>query len=190
MEFDSSNRLTYWNDSVNANSAFTVTTAMGWVLVAASKAAGSATPRFHKYRYDTNAWTHEDGSGAIADATLPGAGGSVFHGSADTTLSFFTGDILVNALFNRILTDAEVELLPFTLMHFHSLSPRGLWVFDQSLTTQSVLDWTGGGANQTAITGTALATNHPPLFSRYHFTRDATVVRGVSGRMLLLGVGR
>lgn len=39
-------------------------------------------------------------------------------------------------------------------------------MLDQSLTTQNVSDITGNGANQTALTGTAIATVHPPIWNR------------------------
>jgi hypothetical protein len=38
--------------------ALTCPTSDGWVLIAATKAAGTSTPRMHKYVYSTDTWSH------------------------------------------------------------------------------------------------------------------------------------
>ena len=155
-----------------------LTGAEGWCLLAATKGAGTVTPRFHQYVYGTNTWTHEDGSGTLADNTAPGASGTVRFGNGMNGFGAFSQAL--NAVFAAALTDTEIERLPYSLPAWYSLSPVGLWLLDQSLTTQGVADLTGLGANQSAITGTTIATTHPPVFSRgapvLAVTREAAVV--------------
>jgi hypothetical protein len=151
-----------------AYAAFTVKTAEGWVLVAGSKATGTATPRAHKYVYGTNAWTHSNFDRTLTDGSTPGAGGLVRLGGDSAFDGFFGGDLTLAALFNRVLTDAEVENLPFSLAAILAMAPVGLWLLDQSLTTQKVLDWTGGGANENALTGTSIASSSVPILGYGH----------------------
>src|SRR5262245_38024598 len=48
--------------SICQASTITLTTTDGWALVACGKGSGTVTPRFHKYVYSSNAFTHEDGA--------------------------------------------------------------------------------------------------------------------------------
>lgn len=144
-----------------ATSTLTVLTSSSWVLVAVTKASGSATPRFHRLVYSTNVWTHEAGSGAITDGGSPGAGGT--FRTAWQTGDLFQGDIAAIGIWPSALSDSQVEALAYSLAHWHAVAPQAMWVFDQSATMQSVLDWTGGGANQSSLTGTAVATTSVPV---------------------------
>jgi hypothetical protein len=163
---DTTNKLKFSVNGANVFqvSTFTVPVASNWVLVAAGKTSGTTTPRFHLYVYDTNTWTHEDAAGTMIDGsgqtTTTVEIGSIFNG-----FDSFDGDIALAGIFPSVLTDAQVETLPFSLMAWLSLSPAGLWLLDQSDTAQNVIDMTGGGANQTAITGTSVSTNSVPIFS-------------------------
>lgn len=192
---DTSDFLNYDRDnSADFNtSLFTVKTAEGWVLVGVSKASGTAVSRFHKYVYGTNAWTHSDSAGTCANPALPGAGGVAFLGEHQTGVAPFDGDMEVVANWNRVLTDAEVENLPFSLQHWYASGPVALWLLDQSLTTQTIADLMGSGANQTAITGTAIATNHPKVFNRgfpvLAVTRTAAVTAARFRRPAFLRTG-
>lgn len=146
-------------------STFTVVNADGWVLVAAGKATGSATPRFHKYVYSSNSWTHENGGGTLANAS--GTVNNVRFGEWEG-IDDFGGDLAVAAMWKRNLADGEVELLAHSLTAWHASAPTALWTFDQSATTQNVLDLTGGGANQSSLTGTSVSSSSVPVFSYGH----------------------
>jgi hypothetical protein len=169
MFIAATDELFYQSNTISTETpTLTVLATDGWVLIATGKATGTATPRAHKYRYDTNAWTHENHFDGIANSTAPGSDGTVRFGEMAAS-SFFIGDMLLLGLWNYKLSDAEVETLPFTLQAWLTTQtpPVGLWLLDQSATTQNVIDITGGGANQSLLTGTAVATNHPPVFNRY-----------------------
>lgn len=180
----SSNKVSYASDdSSHSTSTFTVTTSDGWVIVAASKVSGSAAARLHRYAFGTNTWTHEDGDTAVGDHSSA-AGGQIY-------LSYACGsDIECTALWNYVLTDAQVETLATSWQHWVSLAPVGGWLFDQSLTTQNVVDWTGGGANQSSLVGTAVSTSSVPGWNRHFWVPHQGVAVGTATRrrQLLLGV--
>jgi hypothetical protein len=142
--------------------ALTCPTTDGWVLLAGGKAAGTSTPRLHKYVYSTNAWSHVNAGSTLADQSSV-SGGTVRFGEWQDT-DDFAGDLAVAAVWNRLLTDAELELLPFTLQAWYASAPSGLWLFDQSAVTQPIADLTGGGANESARTQTTVSTTSVPLF--------------------------
>jgi hypothetical protein len=177
--------------STNATTA-TCLTAAGWMLLAAGKATGTTTPRFHTYTYGTDAWIHENAGGTSADASV-GSVTDVQIGARFNT-DFWQGDILIAGFYPAQLTDAEVENMAFSLDGWFApaTAPGAIWLLNQSLTTQNVVDSTGNGANQTALTGTAIATNHPPIWNRG--SRGVSVRRNTGAvvarhRRMLLGVG-
>lgn len=149
-----------------AISTFTVTSSDSWVIVAGGKDAGTAMPRVHKYVYSTGTWTHE---GTVTNLGNPGstAGGTVRFGEWEG-VDDLDGDLAAAAVFDRNLTDTEVEQLAHSLLGWYSLAPVGMWLFDQQATGQNVVDLVGGGANQSAITGTSVASSSLPGLSYGH----------------------
>lgn len=145
-------------------STFTTTAAKSWVLLAAGKASGSATPRMHQYVYGTGVWTHQNGTVPMGDGSL-GATVTCELGGYFNGFNALNGDLAVAAIFPGNLSDAAVETLLWSLMAWHSQTPLALWLLDQSATSQAVDDLTGGGATQTAITGTSVAATSVPGFS-------------------------
>jgi len=189
------NKLEFSNQTTQAVAAtMTLTVADGWCLVGTSKATGTVAPRFHKYVISTNTWTHENSGTTIADPTTPGT--NAFIGSSGAS-SGFDGDIAVEGVWNVVLSDAQVETLPFSLAAWRQIDPKGLWLLDQQATAQKVRDLTGNGANESSLTGTSVATTSVPLFSygaplpRVQI-QPAAVVGGGSNSprdLILLGAG-
>ena len=136
--------------------------ANGWCLVAAGKTGGTNTPRFHKYVYSTNTWTHENATGTLVDPTT--GSGSFLIGSG-VLGDFVAADIAVVGAWNTNLSDAQVEALAYSLPAWFAVQPKGLWLLDQSAVAQTVIDLTGCGANESSITGTAVGTSSVPVFS-------------------------
>ncbi len=134
----------------------------GWCFVCYTKAAGTATPRGHKYVYGTNTWTHTDAAATLGDSTPTT---SSIIGANGGNNSSWTGDIAICGAYAAALTDAQVESMAYGLPPWWQVAPNGLWILDQSATAMLVNDLTGGGANQTAITGTAVGTSPVPVFS-------------------------
>ncbi len=163
VRFNSTSDLSLQCGSTLQIGAVTITAANDWALAAITKASGTVTPRYHRYIYDTDAHTHADGAATVANNTAPTADPVI---GANNTTEFFNGDILIAASWNIVLTDAQIEILPFSLSAwFAPAVPRALWLLDQTSTAQNVSDLTGGGANQNAIVGTTVTTNHPVKFT-------------------------
>lgn len=170
----------------------TTLTVGDWVFVAVTKATGTVTPRCHFYKYASAAWTHENASGTIANIglALDRIRFGIYGG-----VTFCNGDIECVGLWNGTeLTDAQIEQLPFSLQTWPTLSPTGLWLFDQGDVGQAIYDRTGGGANEVSRTETTVATTSVPVFNRYG---EVMLVRGQAAAaaaatnrwLALLGVG-
>lgn len=149
---------TSWNGTDHANT-LKFTQADGWCIIAATKATGSATPRYHKYVLSTQTWTHDNGVGAVANATSISGGNIILGNVAGDQLA---GDIAAVAMYGRTFTDQEIESLAGSWEVWLSYGPMGAWLLDQAATAQTVLDWSGGGANQSAISGTTIQTGSVP----------------------------
>jgi len=150
-----------------ASSTFTVTVSDGWVLAAVTKNdVNPATVRFHKYVYTTNTWTHADSASMLGDSTHPSNSLAIGNWS-DASLGFpLPGDIDMAGIWNYNMSDAQVESLPFDLAAWYAPAvPRGMWRLDQDSTSQKVIDMTGGGANQSLVTGTAVSTASTPMWT-------------------------
>jgi hypothetical protein len=161
------NNLTLnWAGLISASPAIDVTVANNWQLVVGGKATGTSASRFYRYVYDTDTATFGNGSGTSANGTAPGTTGTYRIGSRDAG-PYWNGDILIAACWNRLLLDTEMENLRFSLQGWHASGPVGLWLLDQSATSQLVIDMTGSGGNETTRTGTAVATNHPKVWNRH-----------------------
>lgn len=145
------------------SSSFSVTTSDGWVLVAGGKASGTTTPRMHKYVYSSNTWTHENANGTAGNPSTV-SGGVLAFGRWEG-VDDLDGDIAAAAIFDRNLADAEVEQLAHSLQGWLAAAPVGMWVLDQQSTGTAVNDWTGGGAQQNTVNGTAVATSSVPGLS-------------------------
>lgn len=146
----------------------TVVTANGWHLVAIGKTSGTTTPRYHRYVYNTGVWTHENGSGTFNEAASGGTNttaeiGSILVAAGES----FDGDIAVVGVFPGVLSDTQIESMPFTLTAWYALSPQALWVLDQHATSQAVPDLSGNGSQQSGITGTAVSSVNVPVFNRH-----------------------
>lgn len=138
-----------------------------WAWAVWTKASGSVKPRFHFLNItDALAWVHVDGSANVADGTGPITSlvvGSDGSGSASTT---WRGEIAAVAAWGSVLNDAAVEAA-FTLSAADLAAANPDWgvLLNQASTSDSVVDFTGNGGNQTAIVGTAVDADEPPGWS-------------------------
>lgn len=178
--FNDTNNLRLFGQGLGlGDSTFTVTSSDGWVLVASTKATGSVPLSSYKYVYGTDAWTVNTTAGNVADGTAPGGSGSVKIGAYyDGLGSFFNGEMAAAAVFNRALTQAEIEALAHSLMAWRDAAPSALWILDQDQTSQPVYDLSGGGANQSAIVGTSAASSSSPVAYGERFI-EVTPIRAV-----------
>lgn len=171
--FDTAGRVGMSNAAA-APVGTTTLVASEWYCVSVGKASGNQRPRAHIYRYSTDTWVHENTGANIANANTP-VGLSIGGRVAD---QFMPGDIAIAGFWASELTDVQVERLPFNIKGWDSLSPTGLWVFDQADVGMSVPDLTGNGGNQSAITGTSVSTLSVPIFS---YGRNPWRIRTAAG---------
>ena len=177
MQFSDTNRIQLIIGSSNKDTTVAINSSDGWVLAGVSRASGSSVPRGHKYVYSSNTWTHTDAGAATGGDSTDLTGGRVQIGQWQNT-DRFNGDILKVGAAKRALADAEWELLPFTLLASLGMAPDGLWLLDQSATSQAVADLTGLGANQTSLTNTSVSTNSPPV---WNYGAGGLIVVGQAG---------
>lgn len=152
-------------DAASTTSA-TALTSGSWYLVAMTKATGTVIPRIHRYDYAANSHSHANCAGTLGDTT-PATQAQIGERFSASAL-YWSGDIAVVGCWNVVLTDAQIEAMAFSLMAWHQVPPKGLWVLDQAATTMKVNDHSGGGANESALVGTAVAASSVPVFSYGH----------------------
>lgn len=183
-----SSRLSLWISNANTlqltiassdkDTGISASSSDSWMFIGVSKASGSSVPRGHKYVYSSNTWTHNDAAAATGGDSGDLTAGRVQIGRWQTAAERWPGDIALCGAVKRALTDGEFEQLPYTLLAHIGVVPDGLWLLDQDATGQNVIDVTGGGANQTALTGTAISTVSTPVFN---YGAGATVGVGHAG---------
>lgn len=147
-----------------------------WRWYVMSKAAGSALPRIHVWDL-SGAWSHTDNSANVGDGT--GAVDTVYVGGNGSGANGWRGSIAVVAAWASQLNDAAIEAA-MTLRASDTFAATPGWMvrLNQSSTATSVTDDTGGGGNQSAITGTSIDADDPPGYS-YALTNnvDGTVAQ-------------
>lgn len=144
----------------NTNGLFTVAVADGWVIVGWRKANGSAAIRWDKCVLSTGTWTRGDGA-AAADITPVGAGGFLYLGR-DPGGEVMQGDIAAYAVWDKVLTDAEVNTLKDNYDNWVSLAPVAFPILNQSSTATPVDDYVGT-SDQISVTGTSVVAASSPL---------------------------
>jgi hypothetical protein len=155
------NKVGFLNDGSAARVTTTTTTsADNWCLHVATKATGTVTPKYHRYKFDTTTWvTGENFDGTVANPTTPGGTGLVQLGGDSGGGDWFSGRLAVIAYWNSVLTDPQILTLisTFTRANWLSLTPTGLW----DATDQFATDQTGNGATRTLLTGTTSDADDP-----------------------------
>jgi hypothetical protein len=124
-----------------------------WNLACVTKPTGTATARFHVYRYSTTSWTHSAGEGGNL-AALPAVTGA--RVGLDGFGNIYKGLIAcAGAWKSTELSDANVETLEDDIANWTSLSPTSLWLLDQASTATDVPDRVGTSP-QSSVTGTSV----------------------------------
>lgn len=147
-----------------ASSVATDTISAGvWYLLGFTKVAGAGQQvRSHFYNYTTGLWTHTNW-GTLSDATT-GPAASLRLGWFSGT-DALTGKIAASALYNKVLTDLQIEALTTSFDDWLGQSPVWAVKLNQSSIATSVLDQSGGGGNQAAISGTTVSVSEPAGWS-------------------------
>jgi hypothetical protein len=138
-----------------------------WLIVAVTKAAGSSIPRYHKYIFDTAAWSHANDGVSIGDATETG---STLHLGrwGDSGSAFMEGFLGGVGAWDRVLNDTEIESLDTGLQAWYDLAPVDLWRPGDD----PVNDYLGT-ADQVAVTGTEINYYNAPRGFDFAITEAA-----------------
>lgn len=137
-----------------------------WFLIAATKPAGYAFPVLHAVNMTTGAHATAEASDfagsdpASATAAVIGAG-SVGGSNA------LSGTIAATAVFNEQLGTDQIRSLAAGLTAWRRTSLQALWLLNQSVTTQKVVDQVSG-LGEVAINGTSISTFRVPNFTYGH----------------------
>lgn len=153
-----------WYGSSQAPSLAAASTSDGWTLIAYTKAAGTVTPKFHKYVYSTATWTHSNAGGTHDNGVAVQSGDNLQMGKWGNGSDRCAVDLALGGVWSRELTDDQIQQLAFSLQAWYAASPVEAWLLDQASTSQAVRSWSGSSA-QTSITGTSVSTSSVPVFS-------------------------
>lgn len=155
-----------------------------WCLGVFRKPTGSEVARISLYNFSTDTWQHADAASAESDWTAPGVGGTTYFSWRASTEEWIQGRVAVRAAWSNSVPwpanssgDSQIEAagLEVSLDNWADAFPDALWAFNQDATTTPVSDLTGGGADETSVTGTTVITNDPvPGFS-YVITTSSDV---------------
>jgi hypothetical protein len=161
----SSSGLHVETTSVGSSVSTLFGTADGWSLVVVTKASGSVAPRIHKYPLSTATWTRANAANAMVDQTMVSTDRLAFGKDESTNRNAMR--LAASAIWTVGMSDAQVSALATNLWtgdwYNHAAgTPVTLWQFNQGSTAVAVADLTGGGATETAISGTTVVTGDDP----------------------------
>ena len=140
----------------------TVATAHDWVIIAATKAAGTITPNVHIYK--NGAWVHEPALATVANTTSQ-AGGTVRFASF-SGIAFYQFDLAVAGEWQAELTNLQIEELVTNRRtrdwaENTAGTPSALWELNQVSVATPITDLTGAGAEESLRTDTEVITSGP-----------------------------
>ncbi len=166
--------LALYNGSSVPGTSVTAPVLNAWQCIFASHEAGATgVVRFSRYTYNDARIVHENAGTQPDNTTTSHVIGSAFGG-------YYLGSLVAAAaVFPTVLADGARLTTAVTFAGWAARGPSALWRLDGDPLVP-VIDLSGNGADQTAITGTAHSADEPP-----GFWPAATRPR----RSLLLGVG-
>jgi hypothetical protein len=148
-------------DQTDPNMA--LTPADGWAIYAVTKAAGTVVPNFHLFKGGT--WYHA-GSFFSLTATDPTGHSYIRAGRLGAGTNYGAVDLAVGGVWGANLSTGQVEELSANskTLDWQNNSgggPSGGWNYNQASTGTAITDFTGNGADQTAIGGTTTTPTGP-----------------------------
>jgi hypothetical protein len=181
ISLQTSGLIRFANITVDNRDSTTALIAGTWYLIAATKATGTVTSRFHIYDYSAETWVHEDTTGGTTSNIVSPDMDRINFGSNGGGLNLHDGKMAACALWNAALSDGDLEsLVPgdYADITGFSTAPVGAWRFDQASPGDGLEDDIGS-ADETSITGTASVLEAP-----FGFDSDSPITfvgRGAKG---------
>jgi hypothetical protein len=171
-----------WNygQGVAARDIGDLTTSEGWAVYAGHKGNGGAAAPVGRKIILGGATTTVTAPSALADGTVPGAGGILQVGRWGTAAEYLGADIAACAVWDYELSDAEIDaLITYAGWSATVSPPKWLVKFNQANATDAISDNTGNGGGSSAITGTTIVSD-PAGFFGGGATVTATAVVGTA----------
>lgn len=134
-----------------------------WYWAVVTKASGSTLPRWHFKNVTTGgAWSHTDAANTVTDGTGPITSLRVGNDSAGSTGDAWHGNIAACATWTSALADLAVEAAcTLAASDLAAAAPGWMVRLNQANVATPVTDDTGGGGDQTAISGTSVDAAEP-----------------------------
>lgn len=134
-----------------------------WRWYVMRKAAGNVQPTISVWDL-SGAWSHTANSANVGDGTGPID--TLYVGSQNGSGNGWRGSIAMVAMWTAALTDGQVEArMTLNARDAYNASPSWMIRLNQASTATSVTDDTGGGGDQSAISGTSVDADDPPGFN-------------------------
>lgn len=149
------------------HATMTYTATDDWRLDIWTKGAGSVQLRGHRMLLSAGVWAHANYGASADSANIPVTRCRV--GGHFSTSGALNGDVAAMAIVQAEWSDATIAggSLETGLAQWMTLigaDPAVVWAFNQAVVSDPVPDVTGGGGDQTAISGTSISTD-PAGFS-------------------------
>lgn len=157
-----------------------------WCWFVWTKASGSVLPRYHLLNItDGSAWVHQDGSSNVPDGSGPITEVHLGSDGSGSTSNGWRGEIVASATWASVLSDVDIEAT-FTLSATDLAAGNPDWgvLLNQASTSDTVLDFTGNGGDQTGLAGTTIDGDEPPGWS-YDLTPSGLTVAVWNGTVEL-----
>lgn len=139
----------------------------GWCWYVVGKSASTAVPRWHVLDLTAGTgWAHADNSGSVTSTGVTATGINVGSSTSGNALQTWRGRIAAVATWNSVLSDSAVQAACTVSANDLALAaPSWGVLLNQASTATAVTDFTGGGGNQSAISGTSVDADEPPGWS-------------------------
>ena len=137
-----------------------------WYFIGADNGSGTGVPRLHICRLSVGTWEHFDGDISIAHGTQT-LDRVIFGVWINDLSSQLDGQLAVAGVWKRRLSDSEWATLDDgkITQAWGTLSPNGLWNFNQASVASPVLDLSSAGtADEVTINGTSVTNDGPPAW--------------------------
>lgn len=148
-----------WNDF---GAGVTFDPAGHWCWVGFTRGSGNARWHFKDYTAG-GAWQHVDsgfnpgnGTGPIDAIQVSGYGGGGVHILGSVAVAFTANSALSDAAIQAACTSNAADALA---------AANWMTLWNQTSTATAITDVTGGGGNQSSITGTSIDADEPPSFN-------------------------
>lgn len=151
----------------------------GWCWYVATKATGASIPRWHVHDLTAGtAWSHVNAGGTVGDGSGPIT--NILVGGNASVNTTWRGRIAAVAAWTSALADINVESACTLLASdLANASPNWGVLLNQASTATNVTDFTGGGGDQTALSGTAVDADEPPGWD-YALTASSPTPNGIA----------